>query len=208
MTGSPASDTASTRRPDPLPAAPGEDRSPALALVNTRTVRGGIPVDMLDTPEQVAAWLRIHTEAEAPPSLDADAVEGFHELRDAIRELLTAATDGREPEQEAVVILNAALRAAPAVPRLDWPAGGRPRRRDISAAVAPIAGALSRIAEDALGLLCGPEAEELAVCPADGCGRLLLRGHGRRQWCSTRCGDRVRAARYYARRRAAGSDRD
>ncbi|MFC4716815.1 CGNR zinc finger domain-containing protein [Glutamicibacter sp. BW77] len=25
--------------------------------------------------------------------------------------------------------------------------------------------------------------------------------HGRRQWCSTRCGDRVRAARAYARKR-------
>ncbi|WP_253250476.1 CGNR zinc finger domain-containing protein [Arthrobacter globiformis] len=26
---------------------------------------------------------------------------------------------------------------------------------------------------------------------------------GRRQWCSNRCGDRVRAARAYARKRAA-----
>ncbi|MHC5560905.1 CGNR zinc finger domain-containing protein (plasmid) [Kocuria sp. U4B] len=27
-----------------------------------------------------------------------------------------------------------------------------------------------------------------------------MRTHGRRQWCSTRCGDRVRAARAYARK--------
>ncbi|MDN5936022.1 MAG: CGNR zinc finger domain-containing protein [Nitrosospira sp.] len=31
--------------------------------------------------------------------------------------------------------------------------------------------------------------------------RFLLKTHGRRQWCSTRCGDRVRAARSYARKR-------
>ncbi|WP_404798560.1 CGNR zinc finger domain-containing protein [Streptomyces pristinaespiralis] len=27
-----------------------------------------------------------------------------------------------------------------------------------------------------------------------------MRTHGRRHWCSTRCGDRARAARAYARR--------
>ncbi|MFC7713379.1 CGNR zinc finger domain-containing protein [Nonomuraea recticatena] len=31
------------------------------------------------------------------------------------------------------------------------------------------------------------------------CNRYLLR-HGRRHWCSIRCGDRARAARAYARR--------
>jgi predicted RNA-binding Zn ribbon-like protein len=33
--------------------------------------------------------------------------------------------------------------------------------------------------------------------------RLLLRDHNRRRWCSTACGDRVRAARYYARHKGA-----
>jgi len=37
---------------------------------------------------------------------------------------------------------------------------------------------------------------------ADFCQRFFLRTHARRQWCSTRCGDRVRAARAYARKRA------
>lgn len=35
--------------------------------------------------------------------------------------------------------------------------------------------------------------------------RYLLR-HGRRHWCSVRCGDRARAARAYARRTGAATD--
>lgn len=38
---------------------------------------------------------------------------------------------------------------------------------------------------------------------ADSCDRIFLRTHARRQWCSTRCGHRMRAARAYARKRAA-----
>jgi predicted RNA-binding Zn ribbon-like protein len=59
--------------------------------------------------------------------------------------------------------------------------------------------ALAVLADNAADLLTGPDAERLAACGASPCIRYLLR-HGRRQWCSTRCGDRVRAARAYARR--------
>ncbi|GAB2883292.1 hypothetical protein GCM10022245_18400 [Streptomyces mayteni] len=43
-------------------------------------------------------------------------------------------------------------------------------------------------------------ADLLAACGSAPCDRFLLRTHGRRHWCSTRCGDRARAARAYARR--------
>ncbi|PNG16566.1 CGNR zinc finger domain-containing protein, partial [Streptomyces cahuitamycinicus] len=48
-------------------------------------------------------------------------------------------------------------------------------------------------------LLTSPAAERLTACGSPPCNRYLLR-HGRRHWCSTRCGDRARAARAYARR--------
>ncbi|MFH7335295.1 CGNR zinc finger domain-containing protein [Streptomyces sp. KHY 26] len=38
-------------------------------------------------------------------------------------------------------------------------------------------------------------------CAAHGCERFFLRSHGARRWCTTRCGNRVRAARAYAARR-------
>ncbi|WP_430408092.1 CGNR zinc finger domain-containing protein [Glutamicibacter halophytocola] len=57
------------------------------------------------------------------------------------------------------------------------------------------------MAEDAASLLSGDEADQLSQCEAEPCTRFFLRTHGRRQWCSTRCGDRVRAARSYARKK-------
>ena len=44
------------------------------------------------------------------------------------------------------------------------------------------------------------QADPVAQCEATSCDRFLLRTHARRCWCSTRCGDRVRAARAYARK--------
>ncbi len=58
----------------------------------------------------------------------------------------------------------------------------------------------SWLAADAADLLTGPDAERLAACASPPCNRYLLRTHGRRHWCSVRCGDRARAARAYARR--------
>lgn len=59
--------------------------------------------------------------------------------------------------------------------------------------------ALATLAADAADLLTGPDAERLTGCGSTPCNRYLLR-HGRRHWCSTRCGDRARAARACARR--------
>ncbi|WP_245700613.1 CGNR zinc finger domain-containing protein [Geodermatophilus siccatus] len=56
------------------------------------------------------------------------------------------------------------------------------------------------LAAGAADLLTGPDAERLAAFGSPPCNRYLLRTHGRRQWCSVRCGDRARAARAYARR--------
>jgi predicted RNA-binding Zn ribbon-like protein len=58
---------------------------------------------------------------------------------------------------------------------------------------------MARLAADAMALVTGPEAESLAPCLAHGCTRWFVRTHAARQWCSNRCGDRVRAARHYAR---------
>jgi predicted RNA-binding Zn ribbon-like protein len=58
------------------------------------------------------------------------------------------------------------------------------------------------LALDAIDLVAGAEHVDLRVCAAPGCLRLLLRDHPRRQWCSNRCGDRVRASRYYRRHRS------
>jgi predicted RNA-binding Zn ribbon-like protein len=67
--------------------------------------------------------------------------------------------------------------------------------------------AMARIAEDAATLLTSSAAALITRCHAAPCDRYFLRTHGRRQWCSTRCGDRVRAARAYARKQERSTSR-
>jgi predicted RNA-binding Zn ribbon-like protein len=178
--------------------APGEATRPALALVNSRHNSAGAPVDDLATPASVDAWLARQGLPSDPRTGDA-ALAAVRELRGAVRELLEARIDGRTPERAAVETVNAA--AAPMTRRLTWTAPGtaREERRFVGVDGVPLARAV--LAADAIDLVTGPAHADLLACAAPGCVRLLLRDHPRRQWCSRRCGDRVRARRYYHRHR-------
>jgi predicted RNA-binding Zn ribbon-like protein len=184
-------------------AAPGESARPALALVNSRRHGpGGDPIDELASPAALRAWLADHG-LPAGARIDRAGLATMRELRDAVRELLLARIDGRLPDPAAIEAVNAASTAARTACRLEWtdPAAPLEVHDRFGAAGAALAGAL--LAADAIDLVTGPGHAELQACAAPGCMRLLLRDHPRRQWCSTRCGDRVRARRYYRRRRDA-----
>ncbi|MEU0413093.1 ABATE domain-containing protein [Streptomyces griseorubiginosus] len=122
-------------------------------------------------------------------------------LREALRALFQAYDGRARPAEADLDTLNSALAAAPSTPRLAWTAEG-PRRADEPDAANPAAAALSLLAEDATDLLTGSEAARLTPCAAQGCARWFLRSHGARRWCTTQCGNRVRAARAYAAKRA------
>jgi predicted RNA-binding Zn ribbon-like protein len=187
-------------------AAPGEAAHPALALVNSRRNDAGIQLDDLATPEGLGAWLREHDLARDAP-VDAAALATVRELRRAVRELLDARIERRAPDQAAVEIVNAAAAAAPSTRRLIWTDAGTPceERHWLTAGV-PLACAV--LAADAIDLVTGPDHGNLLACGGPGCMRLLLRDHPRRQWCSTPCGDRVRARRYYHRHRGSAAAGD
>jgi predicted RNA-binding Zn ribbon-like protein len=179
-------------------AAPGEATRPALALVNSRRNEAGRPVDELATPAGLRAWLA--AQALMPePRVDDRALATVRELRGAIRELLEARIHGRAPEPGAVETVNAAVASAPTAQVLTWSDPGAPRAapQPLGAGGVPLACAL--LAADAIDLVTGSSHADLLACGAPGCMRLLLRDHPRRRWCSTRCGDRVRASRYYER---------
>jgi predicted RNA-binding Zn ribbon-like protein len=204
---------------------PGEREHPSLALVNSRhNSRTGV-VDHLTTREALREWLawrslvpgggasgdeRGATSADegARPVRDLSAaprdleLEAAVALREAIRELLAAAVEHRAPAHSAVAIVNEAAAAAPASDQLRWDDAGRPRRTRSARAATDVERALAALAEDAIALVCDHR-DRLIACEAPGCVRLLLKDHPRRHWCSTRCGDRVRAARYYRRSREA-----
>ncbi|MGW4525744.1 CGNR zinc finger domain-containing protein [Amycolatopsis sp. NPDC004378] len=173
-------------------AAPGEERSPALALVNTRRLSANGEVDDLTTPAGATEWLREHNLPPAP--LDADTLARVTDLRTAVRELLAALADDRPPAAAAVETVNAATRADAAAPQLTWPA--TPRREWRSTSPGSVEEALATLARDAIEVLTGDLGSLVRPCEAHGCVRYFFREHARRRWCSTTCGDRVRAARH------------
>ena len=171
--------------------------SSALALVNTRMLRGSEPVDVIVDPAAAARWLAARGLIPASCPVTETEAAALRALRESIRGLFSARAAARLPAADDVGVLNATLAAAPPTPALAWGESG-PRAEPVYTRGDIVSIALSRLAADALGLLTASGAEP-APCGAHGCIRWFLRTHAARQWCSTRCSDRVRAARHYAR---------
>ena len=123
-------------------------------------------------------------------------------LIEANGSVFAARAAGVRPEGSDVQALNAASRRAPAAALLLW-AGERAERSWERAGVDAGDSALAAIAQDAIALVAGPDGEALRACEGPRCVQFLLRGQPRREFCSDGCATRARAARYYARRRAA-----
>ncbi|BCM71344.1 MULTISPECIES: ABATE domain-containing protein [Streptomyces] len=185
---------------------PGEDRYASLALVNTRFTVSHGRVDLLDGTEAAHLWLVRHGLLPDRVTLNGRQSGRLLALREALRTLFQARADGTRPPADALDTLNATLAAAPATPRLAWTADG-PHRADVPDSGNPAAAALSQLAEDAADLLTGADAAQLTECAAQGCARWFLRSHGARRWCTTKCGNRVRAARAYAARKAGSPEK-
>lgn len=185
----------------PLPPAPGTDAHISLALVNSMvTLPGQQVVNELDSPENATAWL-VHTELAPQDTTLLDYCQGqLTELRDNLRTVFTAHITGSEPESSSINSINLALSRVPTTQLLRFLPGEGLRRFRKDPVTQVVEHAMAEIAEDAVDLLTGTDADLLIQCAAEPCDRFLLRTHARRHWCSTRCGDRVRAARAYAKR--------
>jgi len=179
---------------------PGEDQYVSLALVNTRFTLSHGRVDLLDDREAAHLWLVRHALLPDEVALNGRQFGRLLGLREALRALFEAYDGAERPAEGDLATLNSALAAAPSTPRLAWTAEG-PHRADEPDTSNPAAAALSLLAEDATDLLTGSEAAQLTECAAQGCARWFLRSHGGRRWCTTQCGNRVRAARAYAAKR-------
>lgn len=185
----------------PLPTAPGADDHPSLALVNSAvSLPGGHVADDLGSPAEATAWLVGQRLVPAETALLAYCQDQLSTLRGNLRTLFTARVAGGAPAPEAVESVNRALVKVPSAPLLQYDAGSGLRRVPQHPVTRLVEHAMAQIAEDAAALLTGGQAELIAQCEATSCDRFLLRTHARRCWCSTRCGDRVRAARAYARK--------
>ncbi|WP_395484896.1 ABATE domain-containing protein [Streptomyces sp. KHY 26] len=201
--GTTAGTGAAVARPadEPSPA-PGAEEYPSLDLANSAiALPGGHFTDFLGTPAAADHWLAAHALAPEDAGLRETCAAQLRSLREHVRSLIAARVEGQAPPAGALNAVNDALTRAPAAELLHW----SPERGLHRAAAHPttqiLDHALAALAADAARLLTGPDADRLTACGSAPCNRYLLR-RGRRHWCSTRCGDRARAARAYARRTA------
>ncbi|MBD8518075.1 hypothetical protein HOW07_13770 [Plantibacter sp. MCCC 1A11337] len=187
-----------------LPPAPGESEHPSLVLANSRVLLpGGRRVDELESPDTATAWLIENGLVPSDTTLLPYCQNQLAGFREALRDLFRAQVEGQAPPAVALQHLNSGLIAAPAVPILKYaPNTGFSRVAEHPTTLL-VEHAIAQLAEDAAAMLSDQQVSRLAQCAAAPCDRFLLRTHARRHWCSTRCGDRVRAARAYERRQRA-----
>jgi predicted RNA-binding Zn ribbon-like protein len=164
--------------------------------------------DALATRADLSAWL----EAVAPRA-DSGAwrttradLDRARALRDALRTLAGVVCGDHRPgapprfdPAAALAAVNAAA-ANGSPPALAWRDDHLERAAAARAQQVPAA-ALADVAVAAIELLTDPAAPAIRACNAPGCVLYFVKDHPRREWCSTSCGNRVRAARHYRRHR-------
>ncbi|WP_217708110.1 CGNR zinc finger domain-containing protein [Nonomuraea rhodomycinica] len=183
-----------------LPPAPGADDYLALDFVNSAiALPGGHFVDLLGTPAATNRWLTERGLAPEDAGVQEMCAAQLRSLREHLRVLFAARTGGLPALPAALSAVNDALSRAPSAALLYWDDERGPYRTAPCPTNEILDRALATLAANAADLLTGPDADRLTPCGSTPCNRYLLR-HGRRHWCSVRCGDRARAARAYARR--------
>ena len=167
----------------------------ALDLVNTVASPPGGQVDLLESADDLRAWLAAERDRLdiTDDQIDLSAVRA---LRAHITGAVEAARASTPPPPEALRAITDAQRNAPAYQELLW--NGQTitvttRRPGKATAVL-----LAQLAEAAATLLASPAIGLVRRCEGPGCRMLFLPAHPRRRWCSpATCGNRARVARYY-----------
>jgi predicted RNA-binding Zn ribbon-like protein len=177
----------------------------ALDLVNTLPLDGGRPRDLLATTVELRSWLGLQADRLLVAGVDegglaAADLDAVHAVRKHAATVIDHARRRARPPAAGLDALNLAQRIAPAVRELAW--GGAAvtvvRRR-----TGPLGFRVAAALADAVAeLVADPAVGGIRECAAPDCVMLFLSANPRRTWCSSaRCGNRVRVARHYQRRR-------
>lgn len=175
----------------------------ALDFLNTR-VRAGVDfLDLLQTDQDVLAWLEqagLPASKTARPPEPLSLLHDARFLRDNIRSLVEKRKAGRRGDPSA---LNEFLRLAKSYPQLHWDRAHSLTIRRVGQRDGHHA-RLAPIAEAAAALLATADFNLVKRCEAETCVLWFLdqtKSHHRR-WCSTTvCGNRHKVAAYRKRLR-------
>ena len=147
-------------------------------------------------------------------NLSDNGLPRLRDLRNALRRLAAErTTDPRSRAASAMTSLNTAIntvnrnaRAAHTWQALELTDDGTVTEGSHTSG-SPDDLLLHTLATQAVALFARWDDLDLRVCLAPGCVLYFLKDHPRREWCSTACGNRARAARHYARHgRASASE--
>ncbi|WP_171166354.1 CGNR zinc finger domain-containing protein [Streptomyces sp. I05A-00742] len=180
----------------------------AVSLVNTLTdgEARGRPYTAprgAELPDAIDAAVS-RTASSLPRDIDAEQAEYLVGTARRMREVFQSMQDGRLDAAAAAV--NDLLRDSGARPRLDR-VGGEPWQMHFHGANDSFAAGSSASCATALALAVGGGlAGRLGVCRADRCDRVYVdtSRNAARQFCSTACQNRTKAAAFRARRDADG----
>lgn len=123
-------------------------------------------------------------------------------FRRALHDCLRSAARREQPPEASIALVNAAIADAPATFALTPGADGIA----LTIPSGPHPDPLRPVLRSAIHLLSSPDLSRLRECAAERCGRLYLdcTRNGSRRWCDMEtCGNRAKARRHQARRRAA-----
>ncbi len=184
-------------------------------FLNTAELDGsGTPIEHLASLSDATGWLEGHGllhPAKRQP-LDASSRIRSGELlahvravRSGLREVVEAVVAGRPVDTRALATVNDILRARSAVELVPGEGGVALAHRHVGD---PLDDALAAVAEPLVAVIAAGGIDRLRVCANDGCRWVFhdTSRTGRRRWCSmASCGNRAKAARHRARKRAAAS---
>lgn len=166
--------------------------TPAIALANTTYAVRGKPRDGLTTPAELATLLATEIDDDLTPT--AEDLTAARALRDAFRSATMAVAGGVMPDAADLAVINATTAASRQAREL-----GPKLTTRVTRIGPPVTAALAGIAENAITLL---TEGHVRMCGRPECVLLFVKDHPRREWCSKGCGDKVRAARHYAKTKA------
>lgn len=164
--------------------------------------------DALSDPTDLAAWFQAIGVFDLAPQVTSQDLVRARELRDALRRLAALITsDTRAAAASAIEDTAAAVAAVNEIaigqniPRLELIDDAL--QLSTTPLGPPVTAALADVAVQAMALFTNGVESPLRACFAPGCVLYFVQDHPRREWCSTACGNRARAARHYQRHRSA-----
>lgn len=185
--------------PSPV-ADPGTSLTLSVDFANTVACEACRSSDALASAESFLRWNRAHPGLPKL-SVSDDLLRELAALRRDLRDAFECHVQGTAPRPPLLRRINRWLGGSSTRLRAGF-SGGRWRFEEVPGVVRPDQRWRSDMARAATSLLAGPLSPRLRKCQAPGCAHFLVSRKSGQLWCSpTGCGNRVRVARHYQKKR-------